>query len=235
MYGPPPPRGQREEQRRLPFGGKTIVLAGDFRQGVPVVEQGSHVAIMQATLLYAKSWFGFQILESSENMRLKRAIDEAETEEEKREINDFATYIKTDIGEGAGNLAPKHIIADPSNPTRGLNIILQKKLCRKYKNNDDVVEETFGPLFRREEELRVRIPRLEMNSRERSNAIDEHEQCVKDINGSCVLAPLNRGLADLNATIVNQFRPSTSTQILYSSDELHQDSMNDMLKPDVSI
>ena len=40
---------------------------------------------MQATLLYAKSWFGFQILESSENMRLKRAIDEAETEEEKRE------------------------------------------------------------------------------------------------------------------------------------------------------
>ena len=201
---------------------------------MPVVEQGSQVAIMQATLLYAKSWFGFQILELSENMRLKRAIDEAETEEEKREINDFGTYIKTKIGEGAGCLAPKHIIADPNNPTRGLNIILPEKLCREYKNNDDVVEKTFGPLFRREEELRVRIiPPLEMNSKERSDANEEHKRCVKDINGSCVLAPLNRGLADLNATIVNQFRPSTSTQILYSSDELHQDSMNDMLRPDV--
>jgi len=234
MYGPSPSRGQRDEQRRLPFGGKTIVLAGDFRQGVPVVEQGSHVAIMQATLLHAKSWDGFQILELSENMRLKRAVDEAKTEEEKREINDFGTYIKTEIGEGEGNLPQNDIIADPNNPTRGLNFVLPPNICHEYKNNDDVVEKTFGPLFRREEELRVRIiPQLAMNSRERSNANEEHERCVKDINGSCVLAPLNRGLADLNATIVNQFRPSTSTQILYSSDELHQDSRNDTLRPDV--
>ncbi|CAL6334301.1 unnamed protein product [Bathycoccus prasinos] len=217
MYGPPPPqrRGQSEEQHCLPFGGKTIVLAGDFRQGVPVVEQGSHVAIIQAALLFAKSWFGFQILELSENMRLKRAVDEAKTEEEKQEINDFATFLKTQVGEGEGNLPKNDIIADPNNPTRGLNFVLSPNICHEYKNADDVLEETYGALFRQEEELRLRIPRLEMNSRERSDAIEEHEQRLKDINGSCVSAPLNRGLVDLNANI------------------LHHDSMNDVLKPDV--
>jgi ATP-dependent DNA helicase PIF1 len=34
----------------LPFGGKTVVLEGDFRQVLPVVQKGSRVQIVGASL-----------------------------------------------------------------------------------------------------------------------------------------------------------------------------------------
>ena len=40
----------------IPFGGKVIVLAGDFRQVLPVEKRGSHAQIMATILKHSHLW-----------------------------------------------------------------------------------------------------------------------------------------------------------------------------------
>jgi ATP-dependent DNA helicase PIF1 len=40
----------------LPFGGKTVVLGGDFRQTLPVIEGGSRNEIIDASLIASPLW-----------------------------------------------------------------------------------------------------------------------------------------------------------------------------------
>ena len=46
------------------------------------------------------------------------------------------------------------------------------------------------------------------------NACEEHERVNKLISGSCVLMSLNKHLPDMNARIMNAFRPSTAVSSL---------------------
>jgi hypothetical protein len=43
-------------RRDLPFGGKVVVMSGDFRQVLPVVPRGSRAAIVSASLRRSKLW-----------------------------------------------------------------------------------------------------------------------------------------------------------------------------------
>jgi ATP-dependent DNA helicase PIF1 len=43
-------------QLGLPFGGKTIVFGGDFRQVLPVVRKGSRAQIVAASLRSSYLW-----------------------------------------------------------------------------------------------------------------------------------------------------------------------------------
>ncbi len=43
-------------RRELPFGGKVVVMSGDFRQVLPVVPRGSRAAIVGASLRRSKLW-----------------------------------------------------------------------------------------------------------------------------------------------------------------------------------
>ena len=54
----------------LPFGGKVIVLGGDFRQILPVMKRGSHAQIVAACAQRSLLWHHFQIFHLRENMRL---------------------------------------------------------------------------------------------------------------------------------------------------------------------
>jgi hypothetical protein len=57
----------------LPFGGKTVILGGDFRQILPVVEGGSRNEIIDASLIASPLWRHVTVLALKENMRLNRA------------------------------------------------------------------------------------------------------------------------------------------------------------------
>jgi hypothetical protein len=53
----------------LPFGGKVILLGGDFRQCLPVVKHANRVAIVQSSIKHSRLWSSFQKLKLERNMR----------------------------------------------------------------------------------------------------------------------------------------------------------------------
>jgi hypothetical protein len=53
----------------LPFGGKTIVFGGDFRQVLPVVRKGSRAQIVDASLRRSYLWVSMRHLKLVHNMR----------------------------------------------------------------------------------------------------------------------------------------------------------------------
>ena len=55
---------------KLPFGGKTIVLGGDFRQCLPVVLRGQRADIVQASIKFSYLWKYARVLKLTTNMRL---------------------------------------------------------------------------------------------------------------------------------------------------------------------
>src|SRR6266581_4016166 len=70
------------------FGGKVILLGGDFRQCLPVVRHGTKVSIIQSSLKYFSNWKNFEQLSLVKNIR---STDEK-----------FSKWLLT-IGEGSKN------------------------------------------------------------------------------------------------------------------------------------
>ncbi|AQK78615.1 PIF1-like helicase [Zea mays] len=54
---------------RLPFGGKSVVFGGDFRQVLPVVRKGSRAQIVAASLRSSYLWESMCHLKRVQNMR----------------------------------------------------------------------------------------------------------------------------------------------------------------------
>ncbi|XP_072060369.1 uncharacterized protein [Arachis hypogaea] len=68
----------------LPFGGKVVVLGGDFRQILPVILQGSRQDMVHSTVNSSYLWKFCQVLKLTKNMRLSlgtTASDQDETEQ----------------------------------------------------------------------------------------------------------------------------------------------------------
>ena len=63
-------RGLRTLMRNdLPFGGKVMVLGGDFRQVLPVIPRGSMSEQMAASIKSSNVWWRFQVRHLTQNMR----------------------------------------------------------------------------------------------------------------------------------------------------------------------
>lgn len=58
----------------MSFGGKTILLSGDFRQILPVIPRGSITQIVESCISKSKLWKDFTILKLTKNMRLQYAF-----------------------------------------------------------------------------------------------------------------------------------------------------------------
>jgi hypothetical protein len=56
-------------QNKNPFGGKVLLLGGDFRQTLPVVPHGSRSAVVEASVKFNQLWKQFQILKITNNVR----------------------------------------------------------------------------------------------------------------------------------------------------------------------
>ena len=66
----------------LPFGGKIIVLGGDLRQILPVIEGGSRAQIVNATIMNSPLWSHVTMLHLTKNMRLLSPTITPETQSE---------------------------------------------------------------------------------------------------------------------------------------------------------
>ena len=53
----------------IPFGGKLIILGGDFRQILPVMKHGFRSAIIEDTIKYFEFWPLFKIFKLKQNIR----------------------------------------------------------------------------------------------------------------------------------------------------------------------
>lgn len=84
------------EATNIPFGGKVVVLGGDLRQILPVVEGGSKQDIINATIIRSRLWAHVEILNLKQNMRLICSPNDAC---EQQEVAAFSKWI-LDIGEG---------------------------------------------------------------------------------------------------------------------------------------
>ncbi|KAL3627968.1 hypothetical protein CASFOL_028070 [Castilleja foliolosa] len=91
-----------------PFGGKSVLLGGDFRQTLPVKIKCSSSEIIDATLPRSYLWPHFRIFELHENMRLRSHIDSNILNENTAE---FARWLLK-IGDGVLGEAD---INDPQN------------------------------------------------------------------------------------------------------------------------
>ena len=55
------------------FGGKVIILAGDFRQLPTVIKHGTRAQTVSASLKRSELWHNFKTLSLKENMRIKNS------------------------------------------------------------------------------------------------------------------------------------------------------------------
>lgn len=79
-----------------PFGGKVVVFGGDFRQTLPVVENGNRAQTTAASLSRSSIWPHVQSCPLTINMRLQNLNDDTHHAQQQRR---FAQYL-LDIGEG---------------------------------------------------------------------------------------------------------------------------------------
>ena len=80
----------------IPFGGVMMVLGGDLRQILPVVEGGTSPQIIDATITNSPMWHSVQKLSLSINMRL--GVHGADTQAQK-DVALFCRWV-LDLGEG---------------------------------------------------------------------------------------------------------------------------------------
>ncbi|CAH9113026.1 unnamed protein product [Cuscuta europaea] len=79
----------------VPFGGKTIVFGGDFRQILPVIPKGTRQDIVQASLNSSYLWSYCRVLKLTRNMRLAHMSGSSSA----TDIERFADWILK-IGDG---------------------------------------------------------------------------------------------------------------------------------------
>ncbi|GJX14532.1 DNA helicase [Tanacetum coccineum] len=78
------------------FGGKRIILGGDFKQTLPVKKKASKLEILDASITASYLWTGFKVYTLHQNMRLSRPDI---TDLEKQRVQHFSSWL-LNIGDG---------------------------------------------------------------------------------------------------------------------------------------
>ncbi|XP_042027246.1 uncharacterized protein LOC121774434 [Salvia splendens] len=78
-----------------PFGGKTVIFGGDFRQILPVVPKGSRQDVVNATINSSYLWKSCTVLRLTKNMRLLNV----ENVDEASKLKEFSSWVAS-IGDG---------------------------------------------------------------------------------------------------------------------------------------
>ncbi|GLU17463.1 hypothetical protein SLE2022_338290 [Rubroshorea leprosula] len=88
--------GQISRAKELPFGGKTVVMGGDFRQCLPVIKKATRSEVVNASICNSFLWMNCQILNLRKNMRL---LSNQLTNTQKAKVEQFSKWILS-IGDG---------------------------------------------------------------------------------------------------------------------------------------
>ncbi|XP_071943821.1 uncharacterized protein [Antedon mediterranea] len=89
-----------------PFGGITLLLAGDWRQILPVIPKGGKAEILQATLKTSYLWKSIQSLKLTDNLRVIHSYGNVD------QLRQFS-HLLLSIGEGTKEEIDKDTIALP--------------------------------------------------------------------------------------------------------------------------
>ena len=81
---------------KVVFGGKVMLLGGDFRQILPVVLHGGKEEILAASIVNSYLWKHVKVKHLTRNMRLKNGLDEKKFEEYFLDIGDGKVPLITD-------------------------------------------------------------------------------------------------------------------------------------------
>ena len=60
-----------EEHNEKKFGGKIILISGDFRQLLPVIKKANRSTIVNQTIKKSRLWDDVQVLKLTQNMRVQ--------------------------------------------------------------------------------------------------------------------------------------------------------------------
>ena len=122
--------------RNMPFGGKVVVMGGDFRQILPVVKRGSRADIVSASIKKsARIWPHVCVYPLHTNMRAERLAADGEQQLAAAQ-HAWATYVKG-IGEGTEQTyhdLGDHMIQIPSDMCCGGNTV------------EDLIQDVYGDL-----------------------------------------------------------------------------------------
>ncbi|KAJ2913021.1 hypothetical protein MD484_g7399, partial [Candolleomyces efflorescens] len=101
----------------LPFGGKVMVLLGDFRQTCPVIRGGSRTEVVAASIKSSPLWDAFTVFQLTQPIR-------------NAEDGQFCEFVNA-IGDGGG----------PEVPLRGLNIVEEKDALTHFVFPDEILQD----------------------------------------------------------------------------------------------
>ena len=119
----------------IPFGGKVVVLGGDFRQILPVIPRGSRGNVVAATLNHSKIWKDIRVLQLHSNMRVQRLLMDGATENAAAQ-QEFSVLLQR-IGQGTQQVYPS--IGEHS-------IRLSEYMICSGETLEDLINETYGEL-----------------------------------------------------------------------------------------
>jgi len=94
----------------LPFGGKVVVLGGDPRQILPVIEGGSRAEIVNSAIVNSALWSAVTVLKLTQNMRLSSS---GLNSTQQQELAEFSKWI-LDVGDGKVESVAKEGESEPS-------------------------------------------------------------------------------------------------------------------------
>jgi len=115
-----------QEAVNIPFGGKVVVLGGDPKQILPVVQNGSKSQIINTSIIKSYLWNNVKILFLTENMRLQKVNPSSPEYEELESFNNWILSI------GNGTIIGETNIATDSDSTL---IEIPKELLIQTSNN----------------------------------------------------------------------------------------------------
>ena len=113
-------------KQNQPFGGKTLLLAGDFRQCLPVVKGANKAQTISHCIIKSPLWQHFNVLHLNVNMRVRASGDP--------ELEAFDKWTLS-IGDGVDEAVaiPEHMVTEivPNTPTESWHEgESMKKFCR---------------------------------------------------------------------------------------------------------
>jgi len=162
------------------FGGKVVVMGGDFRQLLPMVPRGIRGQIVDASLKRsAILWHSVKVRHLHENMRVQRLLAQggATVVIDAQQQQAWAEYLQH-IGEGTEQVFPE--VGEEA-------ILIPEDMCFQGDTIDSLVNEVYGDLGRF------------TDSKPRNDYIIQR----------AILTPLNEDVNIINTAIMNQFDLTT--------------------------
>jgi ATP-dependent DNA helicase PIF1 len=193
-----------------PFGGKVIVLAGDFRQVAPVVRRGSRAETVDASLRSSNLWGPLIKHRLSINMRVQRLLraandagagqpqggDGEAAAAAAREAQQFADMLLA-VGDGAAAYAPEATFG--------------AEMCCNSQDPADLVADIFGDLSG----LAVGAADLDAAA-----SAQRRQEVLQRVIHRAILTPRNDDADDINQTVTAQL--PGEARIYNSSDHLDE-------------